>query len=134
MRIVIIFRQKMNYSKQRETILNTLKENVVHPTAEYLYDVLKRENSSISLATLYRNLNQLAENGIIKKIDGLESSSHYDHNTHEHYHFICDKCKKVYDISADVAPDLVKKAQDETGFTINGSDIVFHGICKDCNK
>ena len=57
----------MNYSKQRETILNTLKENVVHPTAEYLYDVLKRENSSISLATLYRNLNQLAENGIIKK-------------------------------------------------------------------
>lgn len=134
MRIVIIFKQKMNYSKQRETILNTLKENVVHPTAEYLYDVLKRENSSISLATLYRNLNQLAENGIIKKIDGLESSSHYDHNTHEHYHFICDKCKKVYDISADVAPDLVKKAQDETGFTINGSDIVFHGICKDCNK
>ena len=134
MRIIINFKKKMNYSKQRETILNTLKENVVHPTAEYLYDVLKRENSSISLATLYRNLNQLAENGIIKKIDGLESSSHYDHNTHEHYHFICDKCKKVYDISADVAPDLVKKAQDETGFTINGSDIVFHGICKDCNK
>lgn len=124
----------MNYSRQRETILNTLKENVVHPTAEYLYEVLKKENSSISLATLYRNLNQLAENGIIKKIDGLESSSHYDHNTHEHYHFICDKCKKVFDISADVAPDLVKKAQEETGFTIMGSDIVFHGICKDCNK
>ena len=32
----------MNYSKQRETILNTLKENVVHPTAEYLYDILKK--------------------------------------------------------------------------------------------
>lgn len=124
----------MNYSKQRETILNKLKENVVHPTAEYLYDVLKQENSSISLATLYRNLNQLVENGIIKKIDGLESSSHYDHNTHEHYHFICDDCKKVYDISADVAPDMVKKAQEETGFTINGYDIVFHGICKDCQN
>ena len=124
----------MNYSKQREIILNTLKENVVHPTAEYLYDVLKKSNSTISLATLYRNLNQLAENGIIKKIDGLESSSHYDHNTHEHYHFICDKCKKVYDISADVAPDLVKKAQDETGFTINGSDILFHPLRKPRNK
>lgn len=124
----------MNYSRQREIILNTLKENVVHPTAEYLYDVLKKENPSISLATLYRNLNQLAENGIIKKIDGLESSSHYDHNTHEHYHFICNDCKKVYDISADVAPELVKKAQEETGFTITGYDIVFHGTCKNCNK
>lgn len=134
MRIVIKFRAKMNYSKQRETILNTLKENVVHPTAEYLYEVLKKENSNISLATLYRNLNQLAENGIIKKIDGLESSSHYDHNTHEHYHFICDNCKKVYDISADVAPNLVKKAQEETGFTITNSDIVFHGICNNCKN
>ena len=99
----------MNYSKQRLKILDTLKNNVVHPTAEYLYDILKQENSTISLATLYRNLNQLAENGIIKKIDGLESSSHFDHNTHEHYHFICDKCKKVFDISANVAPDLVEK-------------------------
>jgi len=134
MRIVIKFWTKMNYSKQREIILNTLKENVVHPTAEYLYDVLRQENSTISLATLYRNLNQLAEHGIIKKIDGLESSSHYDHNTHEHYHFICDNCKKVYDISANVAPDLVKKAQEETGFTITGCDIVFHGICKNCQN
>ena len=57
----------MNYSRQREVILNTLKSNVVHPTAEYLYSVLKETEPNISLATLYRNLNQLAENGIIKK-------------------------------------------------------------------
>lgn len=99
----------MNYSKQREIILDTLKSNVVHPTAEYIYEILKKEDSKISLATLYRNLNQLAENGLIKKIDGLESSSHYDHNTHAHYHFICDNCKKVFDVSCDIAPDIVKK-------------------------
>ena len=122
----------MNYSKQREIILDTLKNNVVHPTAEYIYEILKKEDSKISLATLYRNLNQLAENGIIKKIDGLESSSHYDHNTHAHYHFICDNCKKVYDISSKIAPELVKRAETETNFKIIGHDIVFHGICKDC--
>ena len=124
----------MNYSKQRETILNTLKENVVHPTAEYLYDVLKKENSTISLATLYRNLNQLAENGIIKKIDGLENSSHFDHNTHEHYHFICKKCKRVFDIDADVAPELIRKTEELTDFVIENHDIVFSGICKDCRQ
>lgn len=124
----------MNYSKQREIILDTLKSNVVHPTAEYIYEILKKEDSKISLATLYRNLNQLAENGLIKKIDGLESSSHYDHNTHAHYHFICDNCKKVFDVSCGIAPDIVKKIEDETGFIVSSHDIIIHGICKNCKN
>lgn len=124
----------MNYSKQRELILNTLKENVVHPTAEYLYGKIKEKDPKISLATLYRNLNQLSDNGIIKKIDGLEPSSHFDHNTHEHYHFICEKCKRVFDISADIAPDLIKKTENSTGFEIQSHDIVFTGLCKECKS
>ena len=55
----------MNYSKQREMILNTLKMNVVHPSAEYIHSVLKKEYPKMSLATVYRNLNQLVD---IKKI------------------------------------------------------------------
>ncbi len=122
----------MKYSRQREIILDKLKANAVHPTAEYLYSILKKENSTISLATLYRNLNQLEEHGIIKRIDGLETSSHYDHNTHTHYHFICDNCKKVYDINSDIAPELVRRAEEETKFKVLGHDIVFHGICSEC--
>lgn len=124
----------MNYSKQREIILNTLKENVVHPTAEYLYAKVKEKDPKISLATLYRNLNQLTENGIIKKIDGLETSSHYDHNTHEHYHFICTKCRRVFDIDAEVAPELIRRTEEKTDFLIENHDIVFSGICKDCRQ
>ncbi len=124
----------MNYSKQREIIFDTLQENVVHPTAEYLYTKIKEKDPRISLATLYRNLNQLAENGIIKKIDGLENSSHFDHNTHEHYHFICKKCKRVFDIDADVAPELIRKTEELTDFVIENHDIVFSGICKDCRQ
>jgi len=124
----------MNYSRQRDIILETLKENVVHPTAEYLYGVLKEKNSGISLATLYRNLNQLADKGIIKKIEGLETSSHFDHNTYEHYHFICDKCKRVFDIPVEIAPDIAEKTQHATGFDVKGYDIVIHGICNECKK
>lgn len=124
----------MNYSKQREIIHEALKQNVVHPTAEYLYDILKNTEPSLSLATLYRNLNQLADNKIIKKIDGLEASAHFDHNTHEHYHFICDKCKRVFDVPAEVAPDLVRMCKDKTGFLVTGHDITFHGLCKDCKN
>ena len=77
-------------------------------------------------------MNQLAENDIIKKIDGLEPSSHFDHNTHEHYHFICEKCKRVYDISADVAPDVIRKTEENTGFLVKKHDIVFSGLCREC--
>ena len=122
----------MNYSRQREIILDTLKANVVHPTAEYLYAILKSKEPNISLATLYRNLNQLADIGVIKKIDGLDTSSHFFLYTHEHYHFICEKCKRVFDVSSDVAPNIVQKTEEETGFIVKKHDIVFNGICRDC--
>lgn len=124
----------MNYSKQRETILDTLSKNAIHPTAEALLEFLKRDDSNVGMTTLYRNLNQLADAGLIKKIDGLEPSAHFDHNTFEHYHFICEKCKKVYDIPSSVAPDLVKNTTEATGFDITSHDIVFHGICSECKR
>lgn len=124
----------MNYSKQREKILEVLTHNPIHPTADELSSLLKKENSEIGITTLYRNLNQLTEAGIIKKIDGLEVSAHFDHNTFEHYHFICEDCRKVYDIPADVAPGLVNNVQLATGFEVKSHDIVFHGICSDCKK
>ena len=95
-------------SKQKEVVLQALKDNVIHPTADELYKIISRTNSSIGSATVYRNLNTLAEEGTIKKIDGLETPAHFDHNTHKHYHFICDK--------------------------IIGHDITFHGICSECIK
>ncbi len=124
----------MNYSKQREIILDTLNKNAIHPTAEALLEFLKRDDSNVGMTTLYRNLNQLADAGLIKKIDGLEPSAHFDHNTFEHYHFICEKCKKVYDIPSSVAPDLVKNTTEATGFDITSHDIVFHGICSECKR
>ena len=125
---------KVANEELKHNIKETLKENVVHPTAEYLYGILQEKAPNISLATLYRNLNQLAENGIIKKIDGLEAPSHFDHNTHEHFHFICDKCKRVLDVSINIAPDVVQRTKNETGFDVKGYDITLHGICNECKS
>ncbi len=122
----------MNYSKQREVVLDALKNNVVHPTAEKLYSIIQIEYPEVSKATLYRNLSQLADAGIIKKIDGLEVSAHFDHNTHLHYHFICEKCGKVFDVDCDVAEDIVSKTEEKTGFKVANHEIVFKGLCKDC--
>jgi Fur family peroxide stress response transcriptional regulator len=126
----------MNYSRQREVIHDTLARNAVHPTAEQLMSIIKRENpdSNIGIATVYRNLSKLADAGIIRRIEGLEDSEHFDHNTMPHYHFICNECKKVFDIEAEVAGEVLQNTQNKTGFTITDYDIVFKGICCNCKK
>lgn len=76
----------MNYSKQRELALKVLQKNMCHPTADFVYEQMRKDLPNISLATVYRNLNQLAEAGLIRKVEGLDGSVHFDHNTHNHYH------------------------------------------------
>lgn len=124
----------MKYSKQRELVLQTLQRNVIHPTAEGIYSILREKLPNISLATVYRNLNQLAAEGMIRKIVGLDGSVHYDHNMHNHYHFICNKCNKVYDVPYDVASDLEEKVLTQTGLEVTSHDISFKGICMACRS
>ncbi len=126
----------MNYSRQREIILDTLTRNAIHPTAEALHKIIKAENpdSNIGIATVYRNLKKMSDRGTIKRIDGLEESEHFDHNTHEHYHFMCKKCGRVFDIDASVAPMVADNVQKQTGFLVSDYDIAIHGICKDCQE
>lgn len=122
----------MKYSKQRELILQTLQQNVVHPSADYIYAILRQSEPNISLATVYRNLNQLAEMNIIRKMTGIDGSTRYDHNTHKHYHFICSKCNKVYDVDYEVSPDLVADIAAQTGLNVESCEIALKGICPEC--
>lgn len=123
----------MNFSKQKEIVYKALCEHVVHPTAEHLFKIIHKQYPKISKATVYRNLKKMAAEGVVKKIDGLEESAHYDHNIFEHYHFICKSCYKVFDVSNEVAPNLLNQACLETGFVIEKCDIAFSGVCADCN-
>ena len=122
------------YSKKREAILACLSSTKSHPSAEWVYQQLKPQFPDLSLATVYRNLNQLAEAGLIRKVEGLDGSVHFDHNTHNHYHFVCIKCNKVYDVPCEVAPDLNQKVLVKTGLQVISHDITFKGICQHCQK
>ncbi len=124
----------MNYSKQRELILDVLRQNPVHPTADKLYELVRPLMPSISLATVYRNLNLLVECGAVRKISGLDGSVHYDHCVEKHYHFICTCCNKVYDVPYNVAQDLELKLKSLTGLEAQSTELTFKGLCSDCQN
>lgn len=124
----------MRNSKQKDIVLRALDEHRVHPTAEELYKYIHQEHSDIGVATVYRNLNKLAEKGVIRKIIGLDGSSHFDSCTEPHFHFICGCCGKIYDIPDTVGYDLIAKAEEFTDCKIASMDITFRGLCRECES
>ena len=129
----------INYSRQRQAIVDFLCSRRDHPTADVIYRNVRETYPKISLGTVYRNLNLLADMGTIRKVKGLNDSEHFDADTSDHQHFICSQCGEVEDIFLnDTAfiDDLTSRAAASTGFDghITGNDIYFLGICRNCNQ
>ena len=124
----------MKYSLQRQTILEDVLSRFDHPTAEMVYESVQKKILNISLGTVYRNLNQLAEHGLVHKISMTRGSDRFDLNLVEHYHMHCTKCDKVFDLSHDSLKEIDQAIEKETGYAILSHDIVFHGICHECQS
>lgn len=116
------------YSRQREAILNYLKSTKSHPSANDVYENVKKSYPNISLGTVYRNLNDLVKKGLAIELKAKNGILNYDGDTSVHSHFVCDCCSSitdVFDYSVVVPSSL-------DGFQVNNSNTVFHGICKGC--
>lgn len=124
-----------NYSKQREVILETIKEAKTHPTAEELYNIVKTKYPSISRSTVYRNINILVESNIIRRIKIKIGADRFDFIAKKHYHAICEKCGKVFDFIYDFERDnLEKTVKNQTGIMVNTDSITIYGICDKCKS
>lgn len=124
---------KTRYSKQRELIYENLKARCDHPTAEIIYTELKKDNPSLSLGTVYQNLNFLADAKMIRKLDVGQTIVHFDADLSAHHHFICNECQQVYDIFYN--DEIISNdAQRQTDHRIEKTDLVFSGTCKNCLK
>ncbi len=124
---------KTRYSKQRELIYKNLKSRCDHPTAEIIYTELIKDNPSLSLGTVYRNLNFLSEAKLIKKLDVGQTTVHFDADLSAHHHFVCKECQQVFDIIYD-DERISNDVQKETEHQIEKVDLVFSGTCKNCLK
>ena len=120
------------YSRQRELIYEALRQTDQHPTAEMVYQWLKPTNPSLSLGTVYRNLNLLADEGAIRRMPF--PVERYDANTAPHPHFCCETCGGVYDLDLPYDAALDRQALAASGHDVQGHEVVFHGVCTNCKQ
>ncbi len=120
-------------SKQREAILRILQSTDIHPTADWIYDQVRKVIPNISLGTVYRNLNLLKDEGLIKEMTIYGSSSaRYDANLEPHHHFICLVCNSVYDLPVQGENVNVSHLISGKNFKIKFVKLDIFGICDKC--
>lgn len=124
----------MNYSKQRELVLQTVLENPSHPTAGAVYRLVRRQNPKISLGTVYRNLNVLSEMGLLKKIPMPMGGDRFDGRLDDHDHMACSCCGRVFDLECGALEELDRRIMDLQGFEVKDRHLLLTGLCRDCRE
>jgi Fur family peroxide stress response transcriptional regulator len=125
---------KQKLTPQRLAIVKILSSSDGHPSVEMIFDRLRDDFPSMSLATVYRNVLLIKSLGEALELGFSDGSNRYDGNKpYPHPHVICIKCRKIIDPSLDTLNDLSEVISKETGFRIISHRVDFFGICQDCN-
>ncbi len=122
----------LKLTPQRIAILDYLKDNTDHPSAEDIYRAVSENYPTMSFATVYNTLEAIRKKGGVHELSIDPTKKRFDPNTKPHHHLICIKCKRIVDI--DCAYDLQVSADERSGFDIIGNHVEFYGICPTCKN
>ncbi|MCR4941601.1 MAG: transcriptional repressor [Campylobacter sp.] len=100
--VALLKSRKLKVTPQRLSVLKVLDHHT-HPTIDELYDEIRKENPSVSLATVYKNLNTLKDEGLVVEVNMINQKPRYDIYEHPHIHVVCENCGEVMDISHEEA-------------------------------
>ena len=124
----------LGLTRQREVVLQVIRNEKEHLTANEVFDKAKQLLPGISFATVYNSLRYLKEAGHIAEISFGNGASRFDSMTSRHDHAICTKCGKLVDMELDLPAELVSLAAEYSRFKPESLELTLRGICPDCNK
>lgn len=120
---------------QRDAIFQYLQESTSHPTADDIYRELKKKYPSLSLATIYNTLQYLIGEGKISVLGDLgDRRVHFDKSVEPHLNMVCESCKQVFDLPNDDFRKSVEQIENQSGFKVKSSRVIFFGLCPECQK
>ena len=120
---------------QRLEVLRLLLTSDAHPSAEGLYDQLKRRFPTLSLATVYKTIETLRSMGEVLDLEFKRGSTRYDGRfPYPHTHLICSNCGRIEDLLHDPVTSDLSRAVTETGFALSKYRFDLYGLCKDCRE
>lgn len=122
-------------TSQRLAILKILLESDAHPSAEMIYNQIRKKYPATSFATVYKTLGLLKELGEALELEFSHDSNRYDgKKPYPHPHLICNVCKKIMDPDLDSVDHLQKEILSQTGFKVVNHRLDFYGICPECQR
>ena len=127
---------KLNYrmTRQRKVILEALRQMKSHPCAEEIYEMVRKRLPKISLGTVYRNLEILADIGEIQQLHYGGTLKRFDGNPENHYHIRCTCCGRIEHAPLDSVEPVENGLQEKTDYKIIGHRLEFIGLCPECAR
>ena len=126
--------QDLRMTRQRKVIIEELRKVDTHPSADEVYEMVRKHLPRISLGTVYRNLEILSQNGEIQKLELGCTLKRFDGIAKNHYHIRCLECDRVVDAPADFDVTVNHDLKNATDFKIMGHKLEFIGICPNCQN
>lgn len=120
---------------QRLAVLKVLAFSEGHPTVERIYENVRAEFPTTSIATVYKTVNLLKQIDEVLELGFADGSNRYDgHKPYPHPHVICTRCHKIIDPDLTSLKDLTDEVAEETGFQIQTHRLDFFGLCRECRE
>lgn len=123
---------KYRNTKQKELILDIIKNNHDHPTIYEIYDEVKKADASIGQATVYRNVKQFVKEGKISLLKTKQGVDRYDFYQ-DHFHLECLTCGKLFDFYDSKLLNQLKSKNYLDGFQVANYNLTIEGYCLECN-
>jgi Fur family peroxide stress response transcriptional regulator len=118
---------------QRLAVLRVLAASDGHPSVERIYDTVRAQFPTTSIATIYKTVALLKQENEVIEISFPDGSNRYDgKKPYPHPHLICTRCKQIIDPDLSSLEDLAKEVAEETGFQIHTHRVDFFGLCREC--
>lgn len=118
---------------QRLAIFEALHNSSEHPSAEEIYQKVRKRFPMISLGTVYKTLEKFTEVGLVQKVGGMAEVSRYHARGDCHHHMFCVKCQSIQDIADPVGTNELTLPEGH-GFEVLGHDVIIRGYCANCTE